>query len=112
MLKERRPTIEDIECLARAINDNPVDLKKLYKLLGLSDDELKDLREAGRDSVDGAPILSHRLTPDRCADITYERIVTALPNRRDLAVKYCKSEPPIHMNISTLCNRTFSFFFN
>ena len=111
MLKERRPSVKDIECLAREISDNPDDLKKFYELLRLSDDELKDLKEPGTDRVDGAPILSHRLTPNRCADITYERIAASLPNRRDLVVKYCKSEPPhTHKHKYTLKSNFFLLF--
>ena len=84
--------MEDIKCLAGAISDNPDEVRKLYELLGLSDDEL-DLNEAGTDTIDGAPILRH-LTQKKCVpDITYERIATVLVNRRDLVVKYCKGEP-------------------
>ncbi|XP_078353415.1 uncharacterized protein LOC144638111 isoform X1 [Oculina patagonica] len=96
LLKEGRPSIEDMKCLARAISDNPEELRKLYQLLGLSDDELGDLNDAGKDTIDGAPILRH-LKQECMPDITYERIAAVLVNRRDLVVKYCKDLIPTYI---------------
>lgn len=84
--------MEDIECLARDISDNPEELRKLYELLGLSDDELRDMNDAGTDTIDGAPILRHLKQKECMPDITYESIAAVLVNRRDLVVKYCKGE--------------------
>lgn len=43
LLKEGKPTVEDIKCLARDISDNPNELRNFYELLGLSNVEPGDL---------------------------------------------------------------------
>lgn len=92
LLKEGRPTVEDIEYLTRDISDNPDELRKFYELLGLSDGEPGDLLEPGVDTTDGAPILRH-LTQEKCKNITFEGLAAVLDhssfNRRDLVQKYC-----------------------
>ena len=92
LLKEGRPTVEDIECLARDISDNPDELRTFYELLGLSDCEPEDLHGPCLDTIDGAPILRH-LNQEKCKNITYEGLAAALDhssfNRKDLVQKYC-----------------------
>jgi len=94
LLKEGRPTVEDIECLARDISDNPDELSKFYELLGLSDGEPDDLHGPCLDTTDGAPILRHlELTQEKCKNITYQGLVAVLDHtsfhRRDLVQKHC-----------------------
>lgn len=94
LLKEGIPTVEDIECLARDISDNPDELRKFYELLGLSDGEPEDPHGLCLDTTDGALILRHlELTQEKCKNITYKGLAAVLDHtsfhRRDLVQKYC-----------------------
>lgn len=84
--------MQDIECLARDICENPEEMKKFYELLGIDANELQDLHGDGIDVIDGAPILSHHMQK-KWTDITFQGLAAVLDhrsfNRRDLVVKYC-----------------------
>jgi len=94
LLKEGRPTVEDIECLTKDISDNPDKLRTFYELLGLSDGEPGGLHRHCFDTTDSAIIPRHlELTQEKCKNITYEGLAAVLDHssfkRRDLVQKHC-----------------------
>ena len=86
--------MEDIECLARDISDNPDELRKFYELLGLCDGEPEDLHGPCLDTTDSALILRHpEFTQEKCKNVTFKGLAAVLDqtsfHRRDLVQKYC-----------------------
>lgn len=96
LLKEGRPTVKDIECLAKDLSDNPDELRKFYELLGLCNSEPEDLQGSCLDTTDGALILRHlELNREKCKNITYKGLAAVLDHsfrRRDLVQKCCLIE--------------------
>lgn len=118
LLKEGKPTVEDIKCLARDISDNPNELRTFYQLLGLSNVEPEDLHGPCLDTTDNAPILRHLelITQEKCKNITYQGLAAFLDHtsfhRRDLLQKYCliqKGKTPTYNPYNALDMDIFSF---
>ena len=111
MLKEGRPTMQDIECLVRELSCNPGEKRKFYKLLGISD--------YGTGDIDGVPINNASDVTDGMSiprhPVTYERLAAVLDhssfNRLDLAVKYCTTQSESDIHLAVCASYIFGSFY-
>ena len=113
MLKEGRPTMQDIQCLVRELSCNPDEKRNFYNLLGISDYGTGEVdgvpKNSASDVTDGVSILRHPMEKE-LKDVTYQGLAAVLDhrslNRRDLAFKYCttQSESDIHLAVCASCN--------
>ena len=111
MLKEGRPTMQDIECLVRELSCNPVEKRKFYELQGISD--------YGTGDIDGVPINSASDVTDGMSiprhPVTYERLAAVLDhsslNRHDLAIKYCTTQSESNIHLAVCARYIFGSFY-
>lgn len=113
MLKEGRPTMQDIQCLVRELSCNPNEERNFYKLLRINDYGTGDIDgepiNSASDVTDGMSILRHPMEKE-LKDVTYQGLAAVLDhrslNRRDLALKYCttQSESDIHLTVCASYN--------
>ena len=118
MLKEGRPTVQDIQCLVRELSCNPDEKRNFYNLLGISDNGTGDADgvpiNSSSDVTDGVSILRHPMEKE-LKDVTYQGLAAVLDhrslNRRDLALKYCTTQSESDIHLAVCASYNFGSFY-
>ena len=116
MLKEGRPTMQDIQCLVRELSCNPDEKRNFYNLLGISDyGDIDGVPiNSASDVTDGVSILRHPMEKE-LKDVTYQDLAAVLDhrslNRRDLAFKYCTTQSESDIHLAVCASYNFGSFY-
>ena len=118
MLKEGRPTVQDIQSLVSELSCNPDEKRNFYNLLGISDYGTGEVDgvpiNSASDVTDGVSSLRHAMEKE-LKDVTYQGLAAVLDhrslNRRDLALKYCTTQSESDIHLAVCASYNFGSFY-